>query len=129
MQFKDVPKMRPSTLKRMMARPTFALELELHRIDCASSHGDLTNYDYLKHLLETMLPEEIDPPQLISGRDLIAMGLPPGKIFSRILDAVRVAQLEGAVETRDEALKLARKLASRGMDTVPLPPPPELPAA
>ena len=37
MQFKDVPHMRPSTLKRMMARPTFPLELELHRIDCASS--------------------------------------------------------------------------------------------
>lgn len=128
MQFKDVTRMKPSTLKRMMARPTFPLELELHRIDCASSHGDLTNHDYLKHLLETMPPEEIDPPQLISGRDLIAMGLPPGKIFSRILEAVRVAQLEGAVETRDEALKLARKLASMGMDTVPLPPPPEAPS-
>ncbi len=127
MQFKDVTKMRTSKLKRMMARPTFPLELELHRIDCASSHGDLSNYDYLKHELETMSAEEIDPPKLISGRDLIAMGLPPGKTFSRILEAVRVAQLEGTVETRDDALELARKLAHRGMDTVQLPPPPEGP--
>ena len=128
MQFKDVPRMRASTLKRMMARPTFSLELELHRIDCASSHGDLTHYDFLKHLIETMPPEQIAPPQLISGRDLIAMGLPPGKIFSRILEAVRVAQLEETVQTRDEALKLARKLASMGMDTGDLPPPPARPA-
>ena len=75
MQFKDVPKMRPSTLKRMMARPTFPLELVLHRIDCASSHGELSHYDYLKHQLETMKPEEIDPPSLVTGRDLLAMGL------------------------------------------------------
>jgi poly(A) polymerase len=126
MQFKDVPKMRPSTLKRMMARPTFQLELELHRIDCSSSHGDLKHYDFLKHQLETMSAEQIDPPQLISGRDLIEMGLPPGKIFSRILDAVRLAQLEEAVENRSEALALARKLASRGMETHQLPRLPEV---
>jgi poly(A) polymerase len=123
MQFKDVPHMRPATLKRMMARPTFPLELELHRIDCASSHGDLKHYDFLKHQLEIMSAEEIDPPKLITGRDLIAMGLPPGKTFSRILEAVRVAQLEGSVETRAEALDLARKLAHRGTDTGDLPPP------
>jgi poly(A) polymerase len=127
MQFKDVPKMRPSTLKRMMARPTFPLELELHRIDCASSHGDLRHYDYLKHQLEIMSAEEIDPPSLITGRDLLAMGLRPGKEVGRILEAVRVAQLEEAVQTRAEALDMARKLASRGMETRTLPPPPEGP--
>ena len=112
MQFKDVPHMRPSTLKRMMSRQNFALELELHRIDCSSSHGDLSHYDYLKHQLETMPPEEIDPPPLINGRDLIAMGLPPGKIFAEILEAVRVGQLESTVQSRAEALALANKIAS-----------------
>jgi len=116
MQFKDVPHMRDSTLKRMMARPTFPLELELHRIDCASSHGDLKYYDFLKQRLETMSAEEIDPPPLISGRDLLAMGLTPGKMVGKILDAVRVAQLEGAVQTRNEALKLAHKLANTGLE-------------
>jgi poly(A) polymerase len=122
MQFKDVPHMRPSTLKRMMVRPTFPLELELHRIDCASSHGDLRHYDFLKHQLETMSAEEIDPPSLISGRDLLAMGLTPGKMVGRILEAVRIAQLEGSVQTRAEALDMARKLASRGPETGQLPP-------
>jgi poly(A) polymerase len=127
MQFKDVPKMKASTLKRMMARPTFPLELELHRIDCASSHGDLTHYDFLKHQLETMSAEEIDPPSFISGRDLLAMGLPPGKVVGRILEAVRVAQLEGTVQTRAEALAMARKMASDSGQTGPLPPPPTRP--
>ena len=117
--------MRPSTLKRMMARPTFPLELELHRIDCSSSHGDLENYEFLKHQLETMGPEEIDPPSLISGHDLLAMGLPPGKTVGKILEAIRVAQLEGTVQTRAEALKMARKLANTGTETMPLPLPSE----
>jgi poly(A) polymerase len=111
MQFKDVPQMRPSTLRRMMARPTFPLELELHRIDCSSSLGDLEHYVFLKHQLETMSAEEIDPPPLINGRDLLAMGLPPGKAVGRILEAVRVAQLDGTVQNRAEALALARRMA------------------
>jgi poly(A) polymerase len=116
MQFKDVPHMRPSTLKRMMARPTFALELELHRIDCISSHGDVKNYEFLKQQLETMSAEEIEPPPLISGRDLLAMGLHPGKEVGRILEAVRVAQLDGIVQTRTEAIDLARKLANGDLE-------------
>jgi poly(A) polymerase len=127
MQFKDVPHMRQSTLKKMMARPTFELELELHRIDCESSHGDLKHHVFLKRQLETMTPEQIDPPSLISGHDLIDMGVPPGKTIKRILDAVKIAQLEEAVLTRHEALALARKLASRGMGTGDLPPPPKPP--
>jgi poly(A) polymerase len=126
MQFKDVPKMKASTLKRMMARPTFLLELELHRIDCASSHGDLKHYEYLKHLIETMPIEQIDPPQYISGRDLIEMGLRPGKEIGRILELVRLAQLDDTVQSRNEALAMARKLASRGVETHQLPRLPEV---
>ena len=122
MQFKDVPKMRASTLKRMMARPTFPLELELHRIDCASSHGDLSHYTYLKQQLQTMSAEEIDPPKLVTGHDLLAMGLRPGREVGRVLDGVRSAQLDGTVQTRFDALALARTLAN---GTRPLPPPPE----
>ncbi|MCE0498866.1 MAG: CCA tRNA nucleotidyltransferase [Methylacidiphilales bacterium] len=127
MQFKDVPQMRASTLKKMMSRPTFLLELELHRIDCASSHGDLRHYDFLKHQIETMGPEQINPPPLITGHDLLAMGLRPGKEVGKILEAVQTAQLEGVVQSRAEALDLARNLAGRGTDTGPLPPPPNNP--
>lgn len=123
MQFKDVEKMRPSTLKRMMSRPHFPLELELHRIDCSSSHGDLKFYDYLKHQLETMSPDEIDPPTLINGHDLKAMGIPPGRAMGGMLEAIRIAQLEGAVQTREEAKAMARKMASEPTALLPLPRP------
>ena len=125
MQFKDVRHMRPHTLKKMMQRPTFVKELELHRIDCSSSHGDLEHWEFLKQVLETTPPEEINPPALISGHDLIKMGLRPGKEVGRILEAVKNAQLDNTVQSRHEALALSRTLAARGMDTVQLPPPPE----
>jgi poly(A) polymerase len=128
MQFKDVHHMKTSTLKKMMQRATFLKELELHRIDCESSHGDLKHWEYLKHELETMTPEQINPPSLISGHDLKKMGILPGKQMGRILEAVKNAQLEGVVQTRHEALAYARKLAAMGLDTGQLPPPsPEKP--
>ena len=129
MQFKDVPHMRPHTLKKMMQRPTFIKELELHRIDCSSSHGDLRHWDYLKEVLATTPPEQINPPALINGHDLQKLGVLPGKQLGRILDAVKNAQLDGAVQNRHEALALARKLAAMGMETGALPPPPDKPRA
>jgi poly(A) polymerase len=112
MQFKDVPHMRVSTLRRMMQRPTFPLELELHRIDCSSSHGDLKHYEFLKHQLENMTPEQINPPPLINGHDIMAMGIPPGSAVGRIIEAIKIAQLEGTVQTHAEALAMARRLAN-----------------
>ena len=47
MQFKDALQMRKSTLRRLLMRPTFPLELELHRLDCLGSHGRLDVYDFL----------------------------------------------------------------------------------
>jgi putative nucleotidyltransferase with HDIG domain len=113
MAFKDVTRMRVSTLKRFLARDTFPLELELHRVDCQSSHGDISNYDFLKTQMETLTQDEIRPQRLISGNDLIAFGLTPGREIGDILAKVEEAQLEGTVLTREEAMALARKLAGR----------------
>jgi poly(A) polymerase len=104
MVFKDVPKMRVAKLKRFMARPTFAEELELHRVDCESSHQMLENYDFLVHKREEFANEPIIPPPLVRGDDLIALGLKPGPKFGEILEAVETRQLEGTLRDRDEAL-------------------------
>jgi poly(A) polymerase len=112
MQFKDVPHMRDSTLKKMMARPHFPLELELHRIDCDSSHGDLQYYEFFRHQLETMRPDEIEPPRLINGKDLLAMGIPPGRSLGLMLEKIYEAQLEGTIQTLAQALAVARQMAS-----------------
>ena len=105
MVFKDVPNMRVAKLKRFMARPTFEDELELHRVDCASSHGMMDNYDFLLKKKEEFANEPIIPPPLVRGDDLIALGLQPGPKFGAILEAVETRQLEGGLTNREEALE------------------------
>jgi putative nucleotidyltransferase with HDIG domain len=109
MVFKDVQQMRVSRLKRFMARPNFETELELHRVDCASSHGALDNYDFLRTRREEFASEPLIPPPLITGRDLIALGLAPGPRFSDILEAVQSRQLEGALVSRAQAIDWVKK--------------------
>ncbi len=104
MVFKDVPKMRVAKLKRFMARPSFNEELELHRVDCESSHRMLDNYEFLLRKREEFANEPIIPPPLMRGDDLIALGLKPGPKFGEILEAVETRQLEGSLRTRDEAV-------------------------
>jgi poly(A) polymerase len=109
MVFKDVPRMRVAKLKRFMARPTFNEEMELHRVDCASSHRMMENYEFLLQKQEEFANEPIIPPPLVRGDDLIAMGLKPSPQFGEILEAVQTRQLEGNLKTREEALEWVRK--------------------
>jgi poly(A) polymerase len=109
MVFKDVPRMRVAKLKRFMARPTFEDELELHRVDCASSHRMMENYDFLVQKREEFANEPIIPPPLVRGDDLIAMGMKPGPRFGEILEAVETRQLEGALKTREQALDWVKR--------------------
>src|SRR5438874_2325062 len=109
MVFKDVPKMRVAKLKRFMARPTFDDELELHRVDCESSHRMLDNYEFLLRKREEFANEPIVPPPLLRGDDLIAIGLKPGPEFGEILEAVETRQLEGALKDREQALEWVKR--------------------
>ncbi|MEZ5403714.1 MAG: CCA tRNA nucleotidyltransferase [Bryobacteraceae bacterium] len=104
MRFRDTPNMRPSTLKRFLRMPRFEEHLELHRLDCVASHGRLGNYEFVRARLAEIPEEELKPPRLVTGDDLIAMGRRPGPDFRTILDEVETAQLEGAIATREEAL-------------------------
>jgi poly(A) polymerase len=109
MVFKDVKNMRVAKLKRFMARPTFADELELHRVDCESSHGMMDNYDFLRQKREEFANEPIIPPPLVRGDDLLALGLKPGPKIGEILEAVETRQLEGTLRNREEALEWLKK--------------------
>jgi poly(A) polymerase len=106
LRFKDFPRMRRSTQLRFLRLPGFAEHLELHRLDCQASHGDLSTYEMAKRLQEETPAEEIRPAPLLRGDDLIAQGYLPGPIFKEILQAVEDAQLEGKVHTPAEALSL-----------------------
>jgi poly(A) polymerase len=112
MKFRDVPVMRESTLKRFLRLPDFDQHLELHRLDCLSSHGHLDNYDFAREQLAEMPEEVLRPTRLLTGQDLIAAGYRPGPQFGAVLSSVEDAQLEGRIHTRDEALALAQSLFS-----------------
>lgn len=108
MRFGDVERMKESTLKRFFRLPRFPEHLELHRIDCLSSHEDLTLYDYAKRRYEAVPEEEVRPKLLVTGEDLIAAGYRPGPRFKEILAAAEDAQLEGHIMSKDEGLALVR---------------------
>ena len=120
MKFMTVRDMRQSKLKRLLRGPNIALHLELHRIDCLASHGDLTNYHFCLEKKESFGEEEIRPPRLLTGDDLIDFGYVPGPIFAEILERVEDAQLEGELATREEAIDLVRREFPRKRDTRPL---------
>ena len=108
MRFKDAPQMKQATLKRFVRLNRFGEHLELHRLDCVSSHGHLDNYEYVRRFLAETPPEQVRPPRLLNGDDLIALGFAPGPPFHAILEAVEEAQLNGKVNTREDALRLVQ---------------------
>ena len=108
MKFKDVMQMRTSTLKRFLCMPHFDEHLELHRLDCQASNGYTAAYDFVKAKLAEFGQEQLRPPRLLTGKDLIAAGYKPGPAFSDALSAVETAQLEGEITTREEALEIVR---------------------
>jgi poly(A) polymerase len=109
MRFADVERMKESTLKRFMRLPKFEEHLELHRIDCLSSHRNLAMYDFVRERLQQSSQEEIRPAPLLNGRDLIQLGYAPGPGFREILSAVEDAQLEGSLHSKEEALEFVRR--------------------
>ena len=109
MRFGAVQRMKQSTLKKFLRLPAFEEHLELHRIDCLSSHGQLDAYEYTREQLRSLPPEAIRPTPLITGRDLIEAGYEPGPRFKEVLTAVEDAQLEGRLASREAAMEYVRR--------------------
>ena len=108
LRFKDVSQMRAATLKRFVRLPRFEEHLELHRLDCLASHGNLEVYEFVRRFLAETPPDQVRPPRLISGEDLARMGLLPGPLFREILQAVEDGQLDGRLTSREQALAFVR---------------------
>jgi poly(A) polymerase len=110
LRFKDVAQMKPSTLKRFVRLDRFEEHLELHRLDCLSSHGGLSAYGFVQRFLAETPPEQVRPPRLLGGEELKILGFPPGPKFKVILEAVEEAQLNGKIRTKEEALELVQSV-------------------
>ncbi len=105
----QAPQMRLSTLKRFLREEGIEELLELTRIDALSSNGDLRYYRFCQERLAELKQEEMRPPPLVRGDDLIALGLKPGPIFAEILRQIEDAQLGGEIQSREEALQWIRQ--------------------
>ena len=109
MQFKDVKQMRKATLRRLLMRKTFPLELELHRLDCLGSHGDLEHYEFLIGQAAELEKQPAIRPPLLTGRDLIALGMKPGPALGALLAEIREKQLQDELKTPRQARAWAKK--------------------
>ena len=115
MRFGAVEAMKKATLKRFVRLPRFEEHLELHRLDCLSSHRHLDSYEFVQHFLEDTPPEQVRPERLLTGDDLLAMGFQPSPEFARILGGIEDAQLEGHLKTKEEAKEyVARNFKGAG---------------
>jgi poly(A) polymerase len=113
MQFKDVKLMRKATLRRLLLRQTFPLELELHRLDSLGSHGDLAHYDFCVAAAEELKHQpEIIPP-LLTGDDLLVLGIPRGKKIGELLHEIRDKQLAEELKTPDEARAWVKRILAK----------------
>lgn len=112
LRFKDVAQMKSSTLKRFVRLPRFEEHLELHRLDCLSSHRNLDAYHFIQKFLAETPPEQVHPPRLLTGDDLIAMGFKPGPKFKELLEKIEDAQLNGKIDSREAAIKLVGEMNS-----------------
>ena len=112
MQFKDVRLMRKATLRRMLLRETFPLELELHKLDCLGAHGDLAHYDFCVAAAEELKNQPQIIPPLLDGNDLMALGIPSGKKIGEVLHEIRERQLAEDLKTPDEARAWVKQMLS-----------------
>jgi poly(A) polymerase len=109
MRFADVERMKDSTFKRFVRMPRFDEHLELHRLDCQSSHNNLALYNFTREKMAATPPADMSPEPLITGKDLIAEGYEPGPRFKEILSAVEDGQLDGHLQSKEAAMEFVRQ--------------------
>jgi poly(A) polymerase len=104
----DAPTMRLSKLKPILVHPGIGELITLHRTNAWANNSGLEHVEFCEKMLRESTPEELNPEPLVTGDDLIAMGMKPGPEFKRLLQEVRDAQLEGRIKNREEAIQFVR---------------------
>ena len=102
---RDADQFSLAKLKRLLAHPFRDDLLALTRAMLLAQQADLHQVQFCERFLETTPPEILDPPPLVTGNDLIELGLRPGPRFKQLLEEVRDQQLNGELTDRTAALK------------------------
>ncbi len=111
----DVRQMKTSKVKVTLAHPGIHELLALHRADALASSRSTDHVEYCEYLLREWSEADLNPPPLLTGHDLLRLGLEPGPQFKRLLDAVREGQLDGTLTTPRQALDLVDRLLKEGV--------------
>jgi hypothetical protein len=77
----------------------------LHKLDCLGSHRRMDVYDFLVEKAKELESQPTVIPTLVTGDDLIAVGMKPGPQLGAALAEIREKQLLDELRTRDEALE------------------------
>jgi poly(A) polymerase len=93
-----------ATVIRFKRLPGFKEALEVFRIDCLLKNNGLL-YSAVKNRILSM---DAHPTPLITGRDLITAGYTPGPIFTTVLHELETLQLNGVINTQEQALNIAK---------------------
>lgn len=80
-----------------------ALSVMIARCDAGDEAGLSASIDVCQKRL-AMPPDQLDPPPLVDGRALHELGLDPGPEFKQILNEVRALQLDGALNSSQDAI-------------------------
>lgn len=111
-RFASLPQMRPRRRETWMRSPRFGQHLRFHCADCLGSHGDLSIHDQALAEWQGLPPA---PPSLVSGTDVLALGVPAGPLVGALLREVhdRLDGEDAVAATRERALSLLRELVAR----------------
>jgi poly(A) polymerase len=105
----QAPEMRLATLKKMLAEEGFEELCRVARLDALASSRDLRYVLFCERRRAGLRAEELQPPRLLTGADLLTMGYPAGPRIGEILRLLEDAQLEGEVTSRAAAETFVRE--------------------
>jgi poly(A) polymerase len=97
--------------KRLFARPHFAELVDFHRACRAERPAGPAAADEAIALWRSLTPEQIKPTPLVTGSDLLTMGMSAGPALGALLERLYDAQLNGELVQRSAALDQARRWA------------------
>ncbi len=97
-----------STFERLFLGERGECLLDLLRLTRADAEKKIHLIEAERKRIHALWGDEI--PELITGEDLINMGLTPGPAFRKMQQAVRDAQLAGTVMTKEEAREFVKKI-------------------
>jgi poly(A) polymerase len=117
----DAPTMRASKLYPILVSPGIEELLALMRAAAIAGGKSIAHVEFCEKALRETPRDLLNPLPFVTGDDLIALGLKPGKDFKRLLDAAREAQLDGHLKDKSQALEFVRKLLSAPLPSLEKP--------